>query len=113
MKPDQELAEGIYSIVAGFIDGPKTVNELESYYLNNKTAITTMKHHSEELYQKLISKFKEQKDAINSDRVRQETTDRFGRREGQATTEQEKKHNRAERIRELSKNHPSAGFWKE
>ncbi len=51
MKPDQELAEGIYNIVAGFIDDPKTVNELESYYLNNKTAITTMKHHSEELYQ--------------------------------------------------------------
>ena len=28
MKPDVEFAEGLYTIIAGFMDGPKPVKEL-------------------------------------------------------------------------------------
>tara|TARA_R100000388_G_C7108620_1_gene95509 strand:- start:80 stop:421 length:342 start_codon:yes stop_codon:yes gene_type:complete len=112
MKPESEYAKDIYSLIVGFIDGPKTVNELETYYLKNKTAINSMRKNSEELYQKLVGKFKEQKDAINSDRLRQGHTDKVAGGEGQRITKEEADRRRKERIAELSKTHPSAGFWK-
>ena len=112
MKPDVEFAEGLYTIIAGFMDGPKTVKELESYYLKNKTAITSMRKNSEELYVKLVSQFKEQKDAINTNTVRQEHTHQVAGGEGQRITEQEDQRRRKERARQLAESHPSARFWK-
>jgi hypothetical protein len=112
MKPDLEFAEGVYTIITGFIGGPMTTNQLESYYLSNKKAIATMKEHSEEHYQKLIQSFKEAKDAINSDRVRQGHTDQVTGGEGQRTSKEEADRRRKERIARMSKTHPSARFWK-
>ena len=112
MKPDLEFAEGVYTIITGFMDGPETVNQLESYYLSNKKTIATMRQHSEELYQKLVSEFKEQKHAINTNRIRQGHTDQVAGGEGQRTTEEEDKRSRKERARQLAESHPSARFWK-
>ena len=112
MKPESEYAKDIYRLIVGFIDGPKTVNELETYYLKNKTAITSMRKNSEELYQKLVGKFKEQKDAINSDRLRQGHTDKVAGGEGQRTSKEEADRRRKERMARMSKTHPSARFWK-
>jgi hypothetical protein len=112
MKPDLEFAEGIYTIITGFVDGADSVQSLESYYLANKNAIATMKKHSEEHYQKLIQSFKEAKDAINSNRVRQGHTDKVAWGEGQRTSKEEADRRRKERIARMSKTHPSARFWK-
>tara|TARA_R110001599_G_scaffold78982_1_gene214293 strand:+ start:411 stop:752 length:342 start_codon:yes stop_codon:yes gene_type:complete len=112
MKPDTEFAEGVYTIITGFMDGAKSVKSLESYYLTNKKAIATMRVHSEEHYQKLIQSFKEAKDAINTNRLRQEHTDKVAGGEGQRATEQEDQRSRKERARKLSESHPSARFWK-
>jgi hypothetical protein len=112
MKPDLEFAEGIYTIITGFVDGVDSVQSLESYYLANKNAIATMKRHSEEHYQKLIQSFKEAKDEINTNRLRQEHIDKVTGGEGQRVTEQEDQRSRKERARQLAESHPSARFWK-
>ena len=112
MKPDLEFAEGVYTIITGFMDGANSVQSLESYYLTNKKAIATMREHSEEHYQKLIQSFKEAKDAINTNTVRQGHTDKVTGGEGQRATEQEDQRSRKERARQLAESHPSARFWK-
>ena len=112
MKPDLEFAEGVYTIITGFMNGADSVQSLESYYLTNKKAIATMRVHSEEHYQKLIQSFKEAKDAINTNTVRQGNTDQVAGGEGQRVTEQEDQRSRKERARQLAESHPSARFWK-
>ena len=112
MKPDVEFAEGLYTIITSFVGDVKTVKALEDYYLSNKQAIAIMRKNSEELYVKLVSQFKEQKDAINTNTVRQEHTHQVAGGEGQRITKEEADRRRKERIAELSKTHPSAGFWK-
>jgi hypothetical protein len=112
MKPDLEFAEGVYTIITGFMNGADSVQSLESYYLTNKKAIATMRVHSEEHYQKLIQSFKEAKDAINTNTVRQGNTDQVAGGERQRATEEEDQRSRKERARKLSESHPSARFWK-
>jgi hypothetical protein len=112
MKPDLEFAEGVYTIITGFMNGADSVQSLESYYLTNKKAIATMRVHSEEHYQKLIQSFKEAKDAINTNTVRQGNTDQVAGGERQRATEEEADRRRKERIARMSKTHPSARFWK-
>ena len=112
MKPDLEFAEGVYTIITGFMNGADSVQSLESYYLTNKKAIATMRVHSEEHYQKLIQSFKEAKDAINTNTVRQGNTDQVAGGERQRTSKEEADRRRKERIARMSKTHPSARFWK-
>ena len=112
MKPDVEFAEGLYTIITSFVGDLKTVKALEHYYLSNKQAIAIMRKNSEELYVKLVSQFKEQKDAINTNTVRQEHTHQVTGGEGQRITEQEDQRRRKERARQLAESHPSARFWK-
>ena len=51
-------------ILVSFLD-LKSVKSLEDYWLSNVEAIDIIKNNDKELYEKLISKFKEKKDEIN------------------------------------------------
>jgi len=112
MKPDVEFAEGIYTLIIGFLFGITTIRSLEKYYRSNISAIQTMRDIDKELYNKLIDKFKEQRHAITTDRLRQEHTHQADGREGPPATSEEEKRSRKERARQLAESHPSARFWK-
>jgi len=109
---DQEFAEGIYTLIIGFLSGTDTDHSLEKYYKNNISAIHAMRDIDKELYNKLIDKFKEQRHAITTDRLRQEHTHQADGREGPPATSEEEKRSRKERARQLAESHPSARFWK-
>jgi len=109
---DQEFAEGIYTLIIGFLSGTDTDYSLEKYYKNNISAIHAMRDIDKELYNKLIDKFKEQRHAITTDRLRQEHTHQADGREGPPATSEEEKRSRKERARQLAESHPSARFWK-
>mgnify|MGYP003145692944 CR=1 FL=1 len=112
MNSDQEFAEGIYTLIIGFLSGTDTDHSLEKYYKNNISAIHAMRNIDKELYNKLIDKFKEQRHAITTDRLRQEHTHQADGREGPPATSEEEKRSRKERARQLAESHPSARFWK-
>ena len=71
-----------------------------------------MRNIDKELYNKLIDKFKEQRHAITTARLRQEHTHQADGREGSPATSEEDKRSRKERARQLAESHPSARFWK-
>jgi hypothetical protein len=112
VNSDQEFAEGIYTLITGFLSGTDTDYSLEKYYKNNISAIHAMRDIDKELYNKLIDKFKEQRHAITTDRLRQEHTHQTDGREGPPATSEEEKRSRKERARQLAESHPSARFWK-
>jgi len=112
VNSDQEFAEGIYTLITGFLSGIDTNYSLEKYYKNNISAIHAMRDIDKELYNKLIDKFKEQRHAITTDRLRQEHTHQADGREGPPATSEEEKRSRKERARQLAESHPSARFWK-
>jgi hypothetical protein len=112
VNSDQEFAEGIYTLIIGFLSGTDTDHSLEKYYKNNISAIHAMRDIDKELYNKLIDKFKEQRHAITTDRLRQEHTHQADGREGPPATSEEEKRSRKERARQLAESHPSARFWK-
>jgi hypothetical protein len=112
VNSDQEFAEGIYTLITGFLSGTDTDHSLEKYYKNNISAIHAMRNIDKELYNKLIDKFKEQRHAITTDRLRQEHTHQADGREGPPATSEEEKRSRKERARQLAESHPSARFWK-
>ena len=65
MDQDQSsLCKTVYMILVSFLD-LKSVKSLEDYWLSNVEAIDIIKNNDKELYEKLISKFKEKKDEIN------------------------------------------------
>ncbi len=112
MNSDQEFAAGIYTLITGFLSGTDTDHSLEKYYKNNISAIHAMRDIDKELYNKLIDKFKEQRHAITTDRLRQEHTHQADGGEGPPAASEEEKRSRKERARKLSESHPSARFWK-
>tara|TARA_R110000782_G_scaffold30678_1_gene76222 strand:+ start:291 stop:632 length:342 start_codon:yes stop_codon:yes gene_type:complete len=112
VNSDQEFAKGIYILITGFLSGIDTNYSLEKFYKTNISAIHTMRDIDTELYNQLIDKFKEQRHAINTDRLRQEHTHQADGREGPRATEEEDKRSRKERARQLAESHPSARFWK-
>ena len=112
MHPDQEFAEGVCEIITAFLSGIETIKNLEKYYRNNISAIHTIEDTDPELHKKLINKFKEQRHAINTDRLRQERSDKTAGREGPAAASEEDKARRKEGTRLLRESHPSARFWK-
>tara|TARA_R100001082_G_scaffold108099_1_gene82881 strand:- start:1514 stop:1717 length:204 start_codon:yes stop_codon:yes gene_type:complete len=65
MERDKEFANNVYLMISGFMDKISSVEDLEEYYLINKKAISTMKEHDINCYDKLIDDFKKRKNEIN------------------------------------------------
>ena len=99
-------------ILVSFLD-LKSVKSLEDYWLSNVEAIDIIKNNDKELYEKLISKFKEKKDEINLIAIRKteglddKSVERL--RDAQARLEKQGRQKRGNRY---SEHHPNARFWK-
>ena len=99
-------------ILVSFLD-LKSVKSLEDYWLSNVEAIDIIKNNDKELYEKLISKFKEKKDEINLIAIRKteglddKSVERL--RDAQARLEKQGRQKRGSRY---SEHHPNARFWK-
>ena len=94
MNSDQEFAEGIYTLIIGFLSGTDTDHSLEKYYKTNISAIHTMRDIDTELYNQLIDKFKEQRHAIDINQVRQEDSNKVIGREGPPAAKEEDRRRR-------------------
>ena len=108
----RSFAESIYTIIVSFVD-LKSVEALENYWLSNTDAINIIKNTDNDLYLKLISKFKEQKDAINSTAHRETKSldDKSLERARKTKTRLESKRGQGRGGR-YTEHHPNAGFWK-
>ena len=108
----QSFAESIYKIIVSFVD-LKSVESLEKYWLSNADAINIIKTTDNDLYEKLISKFKEQKDAINlvangkTESLDDKSVERL--RETETRLEEQRRQRASSRYTE---HHPNARFWK-
>ena len=97
-------------ILVSFLD-LKSVKSLEDYWLSNVEAIDIIKNNDKELYEKLISKFKEKKDEINLIAIRKteglddKSVERL--RDAQARLEKQGRQKRGSRY---SEHHPNARF---
>ena len=113
MDQDQSsLCKTVYMILVSFLD-LKSVKSLEDYWLSNVEAIDIIKNNDKELYEKLISKFKEKKDEINliANGKREGLDDKSLKRlrDAQARLEKQRRQRRSGRY---SEHHPNARFWK-
>ena len=113
MDQDQSsLCKTVYIILVSFLD-LKSVKSLEDYWLSNVEAIDIIKNNDKELYEKLISKFKEKKDEINliANGKREGLDDKSLKRlrDAQARLEKQRRQRRSGRY---SEHHPNARFWK-
>jgi len=113
MDQDQSsLCKTVYMILVSFLD-LKSVKSLEDYWLSNVEAIDIIKNNDKELYEKLISKFKEKKDEINlitngkTEGLDDKSVERL--RDAQARLEKQRRQRRSGRY---SEHHPNARFWK-
>ena len=99
-------------ILVSFLD-LKSVKSLEDYWLSNVEAIDIIKNNDKDLYEKLISKFKEKKDEINlvtngkTEGLDDKSVERL--RDAQARLEKQRRQKRSGRY---SEHHPNARFWK-
>ncbi len=106
------LCKTVYMILVSFLD-LKSVKSLEDYWLSNVEAIDIIKNNDKELYEKLISKFKEKKDEINlianrkTEGLDDKSVERL--RDAQARLEKQGRQRRGGRY---SEHHPNARFWK-
>ena len=99
-------------ILVSFLD-LKSVKSLEDYWLSNVEAIDIIKNNDKELYEKLISKFKEKKDEINLIAIRKteglddKSVERLRETETRIESETGQRGGGG-----YSEHHPNARFWK-
>jgi len=63
-KMKQDFAEYLADAFIVFMDGNKSVECLESYYLRNKSQLDVIKSTDANLYEKIIQAFKEKKNKL-------------------------------------------------
>ena len=108
----QSFVETIYKIIVSFMS-VSSVAALEKYWLSNLDAINIIKNTDNDLYLKLISKFKEQKNAINlvaigkTESLDDKSIERLRETETRIESETGQRGGGG-----YSEHHPNARFWK-